>query len=340
MLVKNISEIKKYKKLLIIGDEDSGVVQYVMNPIKKSYDHKIHNYIKDNRDFKDAIERVKYKPFFNEKWFLIYNNIENRAPVKSQLEKLFVSTNKNYDCIAYISYRTYKYALTKEKWLKNNDIGVVNLTYMPIDFYKALIFSNLKVSINNDALNLFLKYISNDFQNIINYIGHLNTINRTITVNDIKCLIEDTRILGIDDYMKSILEHKHKKAVKVISELISRYKFKTLKENIEKDLSIMISIKNLMYKGLILPYTYYEDIKSLKDHGKLPDNLSKVSYKKIKTYTDLVLKVQVKELVLIQYILLAARDDTHLIILTMLLTNRENWDKDDVLYIKDILEGR
>lgn len=338
MIVKNLSEIENYNKILIIGREDSSIVQYVLEPIKKSFDSRIHLNINDNTSFKNTVEKIKYKPFFNDKWLVSYNNTENKAPIRSQLDKLFETTNKNYSCIAYISYKSYRFISKKLKWLMKSDIAVVNLTYMPYTFYKDVTLSNLKVRITNEALSLFLKYISLDYQNIFHHIKTLNTAKGIITSDKVKELIEDTRVVRVPDYLEVLIACKERQSIKILAELLNTYKFKTLKSNLESDIRTMVDLKTLMYKGLLLPYTIYDDTKALKTNKKLPDSLSKISYKKLKTYSELALNIPLKELIMIEYILISARDQTHLILLTMLVANRNVWDKEDMKYVRDILE--
>lgn len=337
MIVKDFNEIKEFKKILVVGEEDYSIVQHIINPLKKTYDQRVQYYVKNNLDFKNAIDAVKYKPFFHERWLIVYNNQENKAPIKAQLTKLMTTKNPYHTCIAYVTYKQYKFLLEKEKWVKDPEIGIINLTYLPWNSYKTLTLNNLTTQITNEALNLFLKYITNDKRNILNYIKYLNTVNGLITPASIKELIEDTRRVELGDYFSALLETKERKTISSISDLLTRYRFKRIKQDIETATKDMIDIKNLMYKGYILPYSIYDDIKHLKDKSLLPDNLSNLSFKTLRNYSEIIIKIPIKELILINMMLSKAKDSTHLILITMLLVNRYKWDEEDKAYIITLL---
>lgn len=339
MIQKDISKLDKYSKIVIIGNEESSLVRHLVNPIKNKYDMTVTSYIRNTVDMAEIDNKIRYKPFFHSKWLIIYSNQDSKAPIKSQLEKILTSTSDNFSCICYVPYRLFKTKLMKEKWVNSEEIGIFNLTYLPLDFYKGIIFSNLKQQIYNPALNLFLKYISRDMHNIMNYIEILNTIPHPITVEDIKINIEDTRVLSMVDYVSNLFQNKEKASIKAMTTLINMYGYKKYKTDLMKALSQIIQIKKIMYDGWIMPETIFDDVFLMKNKGVLPEDLSKLNINIMKNYAISILNIPLKQIILYAFILKAAVDETHLIVLSMLLCNSSKWDADDINYIKNMLEG-
>lgn len=339
MVEKDITKISSYSRILIIGSESSGVVKYFLEPIKENYDKSVILNINTNEAYKNSIDKLKFKPFFNDKWLSVYDIQDRKAILKNNIEKLLLGPSKTYDCICYVSYPYYKKKLANEKWIKNDNIGVFNLTYLPNEVYKNLIFKNLKHQILDPALNLFLKYISMDFHNILTHIDYLNSLDKVITVEDIKMNIEDTRITNIYDYISSMLNEKEKATMKSIANLVDRYGYKNLKKNLKMCFEQLIALKTLMYKGELMEETIFEDVFRLKNDNKLPDILLKLNIRDMKVYVKSILDIPLKHIILYSIIIGKSRDSTDLMILSMLICNKSKWDDDDINYIQRLIRG-
>lgn len=338
MIEKDINKLKDYSKIVIIGYEDSSLIRYLLNPIKSNYVKEVTTHIRTNKDMVDIDSRLKFKPFFHKEWLIVYSNQENKAPVKAHFNKILNHKSNTFRCMCYASYRTFKTKLANESWVKSPDVGIFNLMYLPVDFYKKIIFENIKQQIYNPALNLFLKYISRDSHNIMSYIDVLNTIDHPITVEDIKLNIDDTRVVNITDYISKLFQQKERTTIKTLTTLINNYGYKKFKKDLDISMSQLIALKKLMYSGQVMPETIFDDMFRLKNEGILPEEISKLNINTMRGYCLSIISIPLKHLILYSYILKKAVDETHLIVLSMLICNRAKWDKDDINYIKTLLE--
>ena len=340
MFIKSTGDIPNHEKLIVIGYEDSMLVRDVLLPVYDKFEADTILYLRDDNDLNKVLSTIRYKPFFQDKWLVSYSYDVKNQSSKKIVEKLLAVDSKNCSIVIYIPNSTYRGKFSRDKYIKGVEVGVVNLSYLPRRFYKALIFKKLTKHITNDGLSLFLKYMSGDYRNILYYISLLNSISETqVTSSEIKVYVPDTRKYDIRDFITSIISNKsEKQSIKILSDILTRYKIKTIMNGVGDVLDAYISIKELMYDGQITYITAYEDIQRLKKRRALPIEIEKKSTKYIRESVKVLTPTPMKMLVLLKILFLnIPKDEMSLIHLTIFLCNRNKWDADDVQYLQSIL---
>ena len=295
-------------------------------------------YIKyDVGNFREDIDKLYYKPILAKYWWVKINADRLTTPQQKRIAEYI--KNPSEHALMIINSMDYRYrrSLMKNRTVARSDsCAWIDFEYPGYSFLTQYVEGELKgKTIERRAAHLFIKYISDNYDEYPTYLELLNSLpTNEITVRDVKDTVDDLSQYRTDTLLNTLVNlDRVTIPFKALKDILDEFSPTYVLAGIKSYFRYLYEAKIYLKRGLLISDGNIERDKAyiLKNKLQLPDSgkrksLIKLPHKYINNYLRAASRITMKEILYCLHIISAYRyaDEEQIYKIVLLILNRRN----------------